>query len=99
MVPAPDGSTDDTVACEIRGESLGPLFDHWLVFYDDVRTPVTPDLIGHLCVVGLPDGRVLVKRLQKAAGTGFFHLISNTEGPILDQPVDWAAKVKTMTPR
>ncbi|PZO07654.1 MAG: phage repressor protein [Alphaproteobacteria bacterium] len=70
-----------------------------MVFYDDVRTPVTPDLIGHLCVVGLPDGRVLVKRLQKAAGTGFFHLISNTEGPILDQPVDWAAKVKTMTPR
>lgn len=99
MVAAPEGSTEFTVAAEIRGESLGPLFDQWLVFYDDVRSPVTPDLIGQLCVVGLPDGRILVKRLQKAAGSDMFHLISNTEGPILDQAVDWAAKVKTMTPR
>lgn len=99
MVPAPEGSTRHTVAAEIRGESLGPLFDQWLVFYDDVRSPVTPDLIGHLCVVGLPDGRILVKRLQRAAGSDLFHLISNTEAPILDQPVDWAAKVRTMSPR
>lgn len=99
MVPAPDGSTKHTVAAEIRGESLGPLFDQWLVFYDDVRSPVTPDLIGQLCVVGLADGRVLVKRLQRSAGTDLYHLISNAEGPMLDQAVEWAAKVKTMSPR
>lgn len=99
MVPAPEGSSPHTVAAEIRGESLGPLFDQWLVFYDDVRSPVTPDLIGRLCVVGLPDGRVLVKRLQRAAGSDLYHLISNAEGPMLDQVVDWAAMVKTMSPR
>ncbi len=97
-VEAPEGSTDDTVAVEIRGESLGALFNEWLVFYDDVQSPVRPALHGKLCVVGLPDGRVLVKQI-KPAGDGRFHLISNTEDPLLDQHVDWAAKVKTMTPK
>jgi transcriptional regulator with XRE-family HTH domain len=99
-VDAPEGSTDATVAVEIRGESLGPLFDEWLVYYDDVRRPVTSDLVGELCVIGLPDGRILVKKLQRArGGSGLYHLLSNTEAPLLDQEVAWAAKVKTMTPR
>lgn len=98
-VDAPEGSTDLTRASLVRGESLGPLFDEWLVFYDDVRTPVTPDLIGKLCIVGLANDKVLVKRLRKATGTDLFHLESNTEGTLYDQQVLWAAKVKTMTPR
>lgn len=97
-VEAPEGSTDDTVAVEIRGESLGALFNEWQVFYDNVQSPVRPELYNKLCVVGLPDGRVLVKQLKRASD-GRFHLISNTEGPLLDQDVIWAAKVKTMTPR
>lgn len=98
-VEAPEGATETTVAAEIRGESLGPLFDHWLVFYDEVRTPVTPDLIGRLCVVGLPNGKVLVKKIQKSRADGLYHLLSNTEAPILDQEIDWAARVKHMEPR
>jgi hypothetical protein len=27
----------------------GPLFEQWLVYYDEVRSPVTPDMIGRLC--------------------------------------------------
>ena len=98
-VPAPDNWTPEMVAVEIRGESLGELFDHWLVFYDRVKTPVTADLIGRLCVVGLPDGRVLVKKIKASRATGVYHLLSNTEAPILDVEIDWAAKVKTMVPR
>src|SRR5207253_160280 len=62
-VPAPAGSTESTVAVEIRGDSLGSFFDRWLVFYDDVRRPVTTDLINKLCVVGLDDGRILIKKI------------------------------------
>jgi hypothetical protein len=99
FVDAPDGSTDDTVAVEIRGESLGALFDQWLVYYDDVRDPPGASLVGHLCVVGLLDGRVLVKKLQRGQLPGHFNLLSNTEAPIYDVEVAWAAKVKNMTPR
>lgn len=96
-VPAPAGSTDHTVAVEIRGESLGPFFDRWLVFYDDVRRPVTDDLFGALCVVGLSDGRVLIKKLRPGK-RGRFSLISAAhEPPIENVELEWAAKVKFMS--
>ena len=98
-VPAPDGATPSTVAVEIRGESLGSLFDRWLVFYDDRREPVTQDLLGRLCIVGLADDRVLVKKLRPGQIKGRYHLLSNFEEPILDVIVDWAAKVIIMAPR
>lgn len=99
FVDAPDGATPSTVAVEIRGTSLGELFDRWIVIYDDVRSPVTADLLGRLCVVGLPDDRVLVKLIRKSKTAGLYHLLSNTEPPILDQEVEWAARVKSMHPR
>lgn len=98
-VAAPDNAGPKTVAAEIRGDSLGPVLDNWLVFYDDVRSPVTPDMFNRLCVVGLADGRVLVKRLRPAAN-GLFHLDSNSNEPTLtDQTVEWAAVVTNMRPR
>lgn len=98
-VPAPAGTTEETVAVEIRGESLGTFFDRWLVFYDDVRRPVTSDLINKLCVVGVEDGRILIKKLQRSKTRGLFHLLSQTEPPILDVRIDWAAAVKNMVPK
>lgn len=98
-VEAPANANDNTVALGIEGASLGPAFDHGLVFYDDVRSPVTPDLHGRLCVVGLLDGRVLVK-LLRSAGDGTYHLISNSvEEPILNAEVTWAARVTDVRPR
>lgn len=98
-IPAPDGSTENTVCVQIRGESLGALFDRWLVFYDDIRDPPTNDLINSLCVVGLADGRVLVKQLKPGQLPNRFSLFSNTEAPIYDVIVEWAARVKDMRPR
>jgi len=98
-VPAPDSATEETVALEIRSDSLGAIFKSWLLFYDEVRRPVTPDLIGKLCVVGLDEGRILVKKIQRSRARGLYHLVSQTESPILDVAVDWAARVKSMAPR
>ncbi len=99
-VPAPENSTEKTVAVEIRGESLGALFDRWLVYYDDVRSPVTSDLIGKLCVIGLNDGRVMIKLLKRSKTKGRFNLLANEDGEsVMDAKVEWAAKVNQMTPR
>lgn len=98
-VPAPDGSSEATVAVEIRGDSLGSFFDRWLVYYDDVRRPVTSDLINRLCVVGLDDGRILIKKIQRSKTRGYHHLLSQTEAPIFDVVIEWAARVKSMVPR
>lgn len=98
-VPMPENGTDTTVAVEARGDSLGSFFNQWLIYYDEVRDPPTPDMIGRLCVVGLPDERVLVKKLMRGSKPGLFHLLSQTESPIEDQELLWAAKVTAMTPK
>lgn len=98
-VPNITDGNKNTVAVEVRGESLGPIFEHWLVYYDEVRSPVTSDMYGQLCVVGLPDDRVLIKKIRPAKSPGLYHLLSNTEPPITDQEVVWAARVKNMVPR
>lgn len=95
FVTAPDGSTPHTVAVQIRGVSVGSLYDGWLVFYDRVESPVTPTVYYRMCVVGLADGRVLVKRLEPSKTEGLYHLISD-EPPILDVAVEWAAPVRAM---
>ena len=57
---------------QIRGHSLGALFDNWLVFYDDVRNPPDDDLVGRMCVCGLADGRVLIKALKRSQIAGLW---------------------------
>lgn len=99
-VPAPFDATESSVAVEIRGTSLGTMFDRWLVYYDDVRRPVTHDLVGKLCVVGTDDGRILVKKLLRSkTQPGTFDLISEVEPPILGVSVQWAAKVRQLAPQ
>ena len=98
-VEAPDTASASTVAVQIRGHSLGALFDNWLVFYDDVRDPPGEDFIGRMCVCGLADGRVLVKALKRGQVQGLWTLLSNTEPPIYDVALDWAALVREMRPR
>jgi transcriptional regulator with XRE-family HTH domain len=98
-VPAPDAASPSTVAVQIRGHSLGALFDNWLVFYDNVEDPPEERLIGRMCVCGLSDGRVLVKALKRSQIPGLWTLLSNTEPPIYDVALDWAAVVREMRPR
>jgi hypothetical protein len=98
VVP-PEGSTPSTVAVEIRGESLGTVFNRWIVFYDNIHRPVAPELIGELCVLGLTDGRILIKQLQRGKSKGLFTLISSNDKPIQDVEVEWAARVDSIARR
>ena len=52
-----------------------------------------------MCVCGLADGRVLVKALKRSQIPGHWTLLSNTEPPIYDVLLEWAALVREMRPR
>lgn len=99
-VPAPPNATDKTVAVQIRGKSWGPAMDTWLVFYDDVHSPIDPSLFGKPCIVGLDDDRILLK-IVTPQPNGRFKLLSNSEKepPIEDAVIEWAALVTWMAPR
>lgn len=99
-IEAPADATPHTVAVEVRGTSMGGrLEDGDYVFYDDRREPVTDDLVGRLCVCGLEDGQVVIKRLASGSRPGLYHLISYNAEPMFDVHVLWAARVTSIRPR
>lgn len=98
-VEAPNGATDQTVAVEIKGTSWGPRMNTWLVFYDDVRSPITSDLLGEVCVVGLADDRILIKEIKRNRDGSYTLLSNSSEDPIENAQIEWAAKVTAMRPR
>ena len=98
-VLAPSTATAATVALEIQGDSLGDLFDRWLLFFDDVRTRVRPDSLDTAAVCGLRDGRILIRKVQRSKSKGLYHLLSQQDQPILDIELSWAVPVLTITSR
>jgi hypothetical protein len=99
-VSMPPGGSDKTVALEVRGSSMrGIAEDGWFVYYDERRDPPTEDLLGQICVVGLADGRILVKKLIRGRRKRHFDLESAAAPTLYDQRVDWAAEVKAIVPR
>jgi DNA-binding XRE family transcriptional regulator len=96
-VALPEGQPVGTVAVEIRGDSLGP-FNGWFAYFTDRHDPPTDTLIGVLCVVGLADGRVLIKKLGKGRRRARFDLWGAVGEPLQDQPVSWAAAVTALLP-
>jgi SOS-response transcriptional repressor LexA len=95
--PAPTGAKPTTVAVRVRGTSMAGLIDDGAILYYDLRNdPPTTDMNGALCVIGLADGRVVVKKLYKGAKRGRWNLISTNDSPMLDQQVEWAAKVTSV---
>lgn len=99
-VPMQTGAGPSSVAGEVVGDSMrGTAHDGWLIYWDDVRTPPGEHMLGELCVVGLPDGRVLVKWLYKGSAKGLFNLESASAPTLRDVVLDWAALVTNIVPR
>lgn len=99
-VSAPPYRTESTVAAEVRGDSMrGLANDRWLIYWDDVREPVTDDLIGETCVVWLDDGQALVKELHRGTAPGLYNLESTTAATMRDVRVVSAALVTAIVPR
>jgi hypothetical protein len=54
---------ESMVAIEIRGSALAAGFNRWIL-YENTDQPATEEILGKLCVLGLHDGRIVVRHLQ-----------------------------------
>lgn len=96
----PKGGSPSLVAVIVKGDSMsGTLEDGWTVYYDNRRDPPDEPLHGKLCIVGLRDGRTLIKKLYPGRKRGHYDLHSVNAPPELDQPVDWAARITWIAPK
>lgn len=90
----------DCVAVRIRGDSMHPLRDGWLIFYARHQDGVPDECIGELCVVKVAgDGPTLVKELRRGRQPDRYRLDSWNGAPIEDVALDWAARVIDIRPR
>lgn len=87
-----------TVAVEIRGDSMAPIGDGWLAFYTRDPEHGPSDVLGHLCICKLTDGRTLLKRIKRGYSEGRYNLLSTNAEMIEDAELEWAAPVKAFLP-
>lgn len=99
MVHAPPDGATDCVAVAIRGDSMHPFGDGWLIFYRRNQDGVPDDCLNKLCVVKVHEGPTLVKTLRRGRTTKLFNLESWNAAPREGVRLDWAARVLDIRPR
>lgn len=99
MAPIPPGGTSKARALYVRGHSMrGVADDGALIFFEDQRSPPTPDLLGYPVVVELEGGEVLVKRLLKGSAPKLYDLESINGPTLSDRRIRWAAEITAIIP-
>jgi hypothetical protein len=99
LVPIPPGGSDKAVALLVVGYSMrGLVDDGGLIYFEDQRTPPTPDMLGHIVVVETDTEEVLVKRLLRGSRAGRFDLESVFGPTRHDCRIRWAAHITAIIP-
>jgi transcriptional regulator with XRE-family HTH domain len=95
----PDMDPNETVAVEVTGDSMEPTIGNgWLLYYTKMHEGVTQDELNHLCVVRREDGAMFVKKVIRGADLGTFTLLSSNAPPLMEQRLEWAARVLAFMP-
>jgi DNA-binding XRE family transcriptional regulator len=99
FAPLPPGGTERAVALRVTGHSMRGLADDGaLIYFEDQRTPPSPDMLGQVVVVELETGEVLVKRLLRGAAPGRYDLESVAGPTRRDARLRWAAHITAIVP-
>lgn len=99
-VEAPMGLGEhDIVALAVRGSSMHPIEDGWLVFYTRDADGVPDDCLNKLCVVKVHEGPTCVKKVRRGSKKGHFTLESWNAPTQEDVRLDWAARVLDIRPK
>lgn len=97
-IDAPPGCPPNAVAVRVRGESMMPIyFDGDILIYWDRRNDIDT-FINARCIVGLADGRILVKTVRRGQG-GLYTLSSFNSTLIEDVEIEWCAKIEWVQPK
>ena len=99
LAPIPPGGTVQARALKVSGHSMrGVADDGALIYFEDQRTPPSPDMLGHVVVVETDTDEVLVKRLLRGSKPGLYDLES-VAGPVRpDARLRWAAHITAIIP-
>jgi len=99
-VEAPEGTgAAPIVAVRVRGESMHPMRNGWLLFYRREDHGVSDGCLNRLCIVKLAnEGPMLVKELRRGYRANHFVLASWNAPPLEDVRLDWAAPVLSIRP-
>ena len=99
-VEGPEGVGQGTVvAVRIRGDSMHPMRDGWLLFYRRDQEGVPEDCLHRLCIVRVAnDGPLLAKELHRGYQPNRYLLASWNAPPMEDVGLDWAAAVLSIRP-
>ena len=99
LAPIPPGGTEQAVALRVVGHSMRDVADDGaLIYFEDQRTPPTPDMLGHVVVVETDGDEVLVKRLLRGSGPGRYDLESAVGATRSDARLRWAAHITAIIP-
>ncbi|HEY9218837.1 MAG TPA: S24 family peptidase [Phenylobacterium sp.] len=99
FTPIPPGGTSLAVALRVVGDSMrGIADDGALIYFEDQRTPPTPDMFGHLVILETEGDEVLVKRLVQGSTTGRYSLESLAGPTRHDVQIRWAAHITAIVP-
>ncbi|MFP5447494.1 MAG: S24 family peptidase [Alphaproteobacteria bacterium] len=99
LAPIPPGGTDKAAALRVVGHSMRGLADDGaLIYFEDQRTPPTPDMLGHVVVVEIDTDEVLVKRLLRGSRSGLYDLESVAGPTRQDARLRWAAHITAIIP-
>jgi hypothetical protein len=99
LTPMPDGGTIQTVALEIKDDALGAVFEGWLAYFNDRKSPPKADAGRKLHAVGLADGAMYLRKIAPGTMPGRFNLWGNFGAPIFDAEVAWAEPIFAMLPK
>lgn len=97
QVEAPPSSQGGVVAVRVRGESMFPIEDGWLVFYRRDHDGVPSFCNQRLCVVKVAEGPTLLKKLRFASDG--YYLESWNAPTRFAAALEWAAPIIDIRPR
>lgn len=90
----------DSVALIVRGDSMYPIEDGWIITYRRDRDGVPSACLNRLCIVKVAnDGPTLIKKVRRGSEKNTYTLESWNAPPRENVVLEWAAPVEGIKPR